>query len=88
MSTTFGIAIPKQVLDENDYSNMNLSGVEESGNMYIVPIAFRSNGIRFINPIAHLLDDDIAVIPMHNSAQGIETIGDIKAKLSYLPTDR
>ena len=50
------------------------TGIEE--------IAFRSNYITWTNPIAHLLDDNIKVIPIDNSAQGIETIGDIRKEIN------
>ena len=43
-----------------------------------VEVAFRSNGIRFTNPLAKLLPDETPVIPLDNSAHGIFTIGDIK----------
>jgi hypothetical protein len=43
-----------------------------------IEIAFRSNYVMWINPIAHLLPDDTKVEPLDNSAQGIYTIGDIK----------
>ena len=44
----------------------------------VVEVAFRSNGMRFINPLAHLLPDDTPVIALDNTPQGIHTIGDIK----------
>ena len=47
----------------------------------IVEVAFRSNGMRFINALAHLLPDDTLVIPLDNTAQGVYTIGDIKRKI-------
>lgn len=51
-----------------------------------VEIAFRSSGgIRFTNPLAELLPDDLPVIPLDNSAQGIHTIGDIKKKINPQP---
>ena len=34
--------------------------------------------ITWLNPLAILLSDDMKVIPLDNSAQGIETIGDLK----------
>jgi len=80
MSTTFGISIPKSLIRDNDYmeyssnTETNPDNIEE----YLIPIAFRSNGIRFTNPIAHLLPDDTQVIPMDNGHQGIYTIKDIK----------
>ena len=47
----------------------------------IVEVAFRSNGMRFINALAHLLPDDTLVIPLDNTAQGVYTIGDIKREI-------
>ena len=47
----------------------------------IVEVAFRSNGMRFINALAHLLPDDTLVIPLDNTAQGVHTIGDIKEQI-------
>ena len=44
----------------------------------VVEVAFRSNGMRFINPLAHLLPDDTPVIALDNTPQGVYTIGDIK----------
>lgn len=65
MSTTFGIKVPS-LYDE---------GLET------VEIAFRSSYIRWKNPLAQLLPDDLEVIPLDNSAQGIYTIGDIKKEI-------
>ena len=45
-------------------------GVDIDGNNDIrdvVEVAFRSNGIRFTNKIAHLLPDDTSVIALDNS---------------------
>ena len=50
----------------------------------IVDVAFRSNGIHFINSLASLLPDDTPVIPMDNTAQGIYTIGDIKREIDLI----
>ena len=44
----------------------------------VVEVAFRSNGMRFINDLAHLLPDDTPEIALDNTPQGIHTIGDIK----------
>ena len=80
MSTTFGILIKKS--DINEYSDNVRSEIwDREQGFIIVPIAFRSNGIRFINPIAHLLPDELEVIPMDNSNQGIYCIGDIKKQI-------
>jgi len=47
----------------------------------IIEVAFRSNGMRFINALAHLLPDDTPVIPLDNTAQGVHTIGDVKKEI-------
>ena len=66
MSTTFGV----QVGDE------------------LMPVARRNGigegrvGITFTNPLARLLPSDTKVLPMDNTAQGVETVGD----LLYLET--
>jgi hypothetical protein len=44
----------------------------------VIEVAFRSNGMRFINELAHLLSDDTPVIALDNSQQGVYTIGDVK----------
>ena len=81
MSTTFGVKINKELSGYDGYEeysneyNHQLDGEIEDG---IVKVAFRSGEIRFTNPLAHLLPNDIEVIPLDNSAQGIYTIGDIK----------
>lgn len=63
MSTTFGVQLPN----------------EDS----IIEVAFRyasGNGavIEWKNPLAQMLPDNTKVIPVDNSSQGIDTIGDIK----------
>ena len=64
MSTTFGIKIPS------------------TGD--IIPVAKRvgiGNGevsVYFINPLAELLNDDLEVVTIDNTQQGVFTIGDIK----------
>ena len=66
MSTTFGV----QVGDE------------------LMPVARRNGigesrvGITFTNPLARLIPSDTQVVPMDNTAQGVETVGD----LLYLET--
>jgi len=62
MSTTFGVNI------KND----------DAGIGGVIEVAFRSNGMRFTNDLAHLLPDDTPVIALDNSQQGVYTIGDIK----------
>ena len=44
----------------------------------IIEVAFRSNGMRFINVLAPLLPEDTPVVALDNTPQGIYTIGDIK----------
>ncbi len=58
-------------------------GVEVKDN--VVEVAFRSNGMRFINELAELLPDDTPVIPLDNTAQGVYTIGDIKKEIRKMP---
>jgi len=66
MSTTFGV----QLGDE------------------LMPVARRNGigagrvGITFTNPLVRLLPSDTQVVPMDNTAQGVETVGD----LLYLET--
>ena len=68
MSTTFGVRINRKIIPT--------MATDE-----IVEVAFRSNGMRFTNELAHLLPDDTPVIALDNSQQGVYTIGDIKAKI-------
>ena len=56
-------------------------GVEIREGEDIVEVAFRSNGMRFTNELAELLPDDIPVIPLDNTAQGVYTIGDVKREI-------
>ena len=46
-----------------------------------IEVAFRSNGMRFINKLAELLPDDTPVTPLDNTAQGVYTIGDVKREI-------
>ena len=54
----------------------------------LMPVARRNGigagrvGITFTNPLARLLPSDTQVVPMDNTAQGVETVGD----LLYLET--
>ena len=43
-----------------------------------IEVAYRTHYIKWLNPLAHLLPNEIKVEPLDNSAQGIFTIGDIK----------
>jgi uncharacterized protein (DUF1499 family) len=54
-------------------------GVEVKDN--VVEVAFRSNGMRFINELAELLPDDTPVIALDNTPQGVHTIGDVKKEM-------
>jgi len=62
MSTTFGIRV-KNIFDEDE----------------VVKVAFRHNGGRMeiTNRLFSLLPGYTKVIPLDNTAQGIETVGDI-----------
>ena len=54
-------------------------GVKIPSTGEVIPIARRMNGnINFTNPIAELLADEIKVIAMNNSPQGVYTIKDLK----------
>jgi hypothetical protein len=63
MSTTFGIKVPS-LYDEGEFEEFE--------------VAFRNNHVRWKHPLAQLLPDDLEVIPLDNTAQGIFTIGDIR----------
>jgi len=68
MSTTFIVKVPS-------------IKTYEDGEEVEVKVAFRSNGVRWLEPLAQLLPDDTEVIAIDNSPQGIYTIGDIKNKV-------
>ena len=68
MSTTFAVRVPSVRLYED--------GEED-----LVKVAFRSNGVRWLDPLAQLLPDDTEVIAVDNSPQGIYTIGDIRERI-------
>ena len=68
MGTTFGIVVPS---------------LYEEGRKEEIEIAKRTGSyIVWLNPLAQALSDDTEVIPLDNSAQGIYTIADIKAKIA------
>ena len=48
-----------------------------------VEVAFRGNDgdVRWLDDLAELLPDDLVVIPLDNTAQGIHNIGDIKKEI-------
>lgn len=68
MSTTFGVRINRKIIPT--------MATDE-----IVEVAFRSNGMRFTNELAHLLSDDTPVIALDNTPQGVYTIGDVKKEI-------
>ena len=74
MSTTFAVKINHQLPDDYDYQDDSQDNYDEN----FIKVAFRSHYIRWINKLGHMLNDDIKVYPIDNSAQGIYTIGDIK----------
>lgn len=57
---------------------MSTTFAVKNPNGKLVEVAFRSNGIRFTNDIAMLLPNKTPVIPLDNTNQGIDNIGDIK----------
>lgn len=68
MSTTFGVKVP---------SLCNKGEFEE------IEVAFRGgSGVRWKNQLAQLLPDELEVIALDNSPQGIYTIADIKRKIT------
>lgn len=71
MSTTFIVKVPS-------------IKTYEDGEEVEVEVAFRSNGVRWLDPLAQLLPDDTEVIAVDNSPQGIHTIGDIRKKIEEL----
>ena len=62
-------------------------GVKIKDSEELIEVAFRSNGMRFINELGHLLPDDTPVIAMDNSQQGVYTIGDIKVAITKTDPD-
>jgi len=71
ISTTFAVKVPS-------------IKTYEDGEEVEVNVAFRSNGVRWLDPLAQLLPDDTEVIAVDNSHQGIYTIGDIRKKIKEL----
>lgn len=55
--------------------------VEADGVRDIIEIAQRSNGVRWTTPWATLLPDELEVLPLDNTPQGIYTIGDIRKEV-------
>lgn len=66
MSTTFGVQVGDELMLVARRNSIGAGRV----------------GITFTNPLARLLPSDTQVVPMDNTAQGVETIGD----LLYLET--
>jgi hypothetical protein len=61
-------------------------GVRIGNDEDFIEVAFRSNGMRFTNALAHLLPDDTPVIALDNSQQGVHSIGDIKKAIEKTDT--
>ena len=68
MSTTFGVKVPS-LYNEGEFEE--------------IEVAFRNmSGVRWKNQLAQLLPDELEVIALDNSPQGIYTIADIKRKIT------
>ena len=80
MSTTFGVKV--KIADMEHFANY--TSIEDDDEYGLIPVAFRSNGIRFTSPLAVLLPNDTPVIAMDNGQQGIYTIGDIKQSIKKI----
>ncbi len=61
--------------------------IKNGENDEIVEVAFRSNGMRFTNALAHFIPDDTPVIALDNTPQGIYTIGDVKRAIEKTDPD-
>jgi hypothetical protein len=48
-----------------------------------VEIAHRRNGIAILNPLVYLLPLDTSIIPLDNTAQGINTVSDLLKEHTY-----
>ena len=76
MSTTFAIKV----------ETISIEGVNEILGSQLVPIAFRHStgngrvGIKWLilTEFKQNLQDNVLVFPLDNSAQGVETIGDLR----------
>lgn len=51
----------------------------------VVEVAYRSSGVRILNPLVYLLPLDTPVIPLDNTAQGINTVEDLLKEHSINP---
>jgi len=74
-------------------NNKNMSttfGVKIPMEEEAVIVAYRSNGARMIwrNPLAPYLPDDMKVIPLDNTSQGIKTIRDIRKAVNDSYTEK
>lgn len=59
-------------------------GVKDPNTGIITDIAVRDNGgdFRWIHVLANVLPNEIKVIPIDNTAQGIKTVGDIRKEIN------
>ena len=78
MSTTFGIFIPGEIIKDSD-AELTFDDIPFMEKIEIARRVGGKNGahMHFTNELAHLLPSDTKVVALDNSAQGIETIGDI-----------
>ena len=67
MATTFGIKVKGYAAIQEIAHRHGISG----NKIYIT----------ILNPLLLLLPDNLPVIPMDNSSQGIETVGDLKKQI-------
>lgn len=58
-------------------------GVKDPNTGIITKIAFRDNGGKFkwLHELAKILPNEMKVIPMDNTHQGIKTVGDIRKEI-------
>jgi len=77
MSTTFGVS--KKGKDIPMVDDMPEVIIDSE----FIEVAFRSNGgiLRWTNDLAPLLQDEVKVYPLDNTAQGIHNIGDIRKSI-------
>lgn len=74
MSTKFGVYTGEYQIEQDEYGNI----MNDIPSSEFTEVAFRSNGVRWINDLARILPNETKVYPLDNSAQGIYTIGDIR----------
>jgi hypothetical protein len=77
MSTTFGVS--KKGKDISMVDDMPVVIIDSE----FIEVAFRGNGgiLRWTNDLAPLLQDEVKVYPLDNTAQGIHNIGDIRKSI-------